>query len=197
MNLFDKTQQAQFASLTEEQKKEMQQQFREKLQYVETFEGIPVYLQPIFTFELDICDIASGYAAKFDVDVDGNGIETPIIILSETANNSEYRNAILWHEHGHHALNHLDGKTESNRVEAEELEADMWSYLNNGPEILEWLVQTRKQMREVYEKYTPTLEFFQEHNLTEYTPEELLREALDRRDYSLNELDVRIKALKT
>lgn len=193
MNLCDKTQQTLLASLTEEQKKKAQQQFRENLQYVETFEGIDVYLQPLLTAELDLLDIASGFATKFDVE--GNGIDTPIIILSEVANNGEYRNAVLWHEHGHHTLNHLDGKTGSDRVESEELEADMWAYLNNGPEILEWLVRVRKQLEEVYEKYTPTLEFFQEHNMTEYTPEELLKDALDRQNYSLNELDTRIKAL--
>lgn len=193
MNLFDKTQLAQSTSLTEELKKEMQQQFRENLQYVETFEGIPVYLQPDLTVELDLLDIASGFATKFDVE--GNGIEVPIIILSEVAIKSVHRNAILWHEHGHHALNHFDGKTESDRVEAEELEADMWSYLNNGPEVLEWLVQTRKQMKEMYEQFTPTLEYFQQYNMTEYTPEELLQEALDRQNYSLNEMDIRIEAL--
>lgn len=193
MKLSDKSQQALLASLTEEQKKELQVQLRENLQYVETFEGIDVYLQPVLTAELDLLDIASGFATKFDVE--DNGVEVPLIILSGVANKSEYRNAILWHEHGHHALNHLEGKTESNRVESEELEADMWSYLNNGPEVLEWLVRTREQLEKVYEKYAPTLEFFQQHNITEYTPEELLQEALDRQNYSLNELDTRIKAL--
>ena len=96
MNLYDKTQQAHFASLTEEQKKEMLVQFRENLQYVETFEGIDVYLQPALTAELDLLDIASGFATKFDVE--DNGVEVPLIILSKVANKSEYRNAILWHE---------------------------------------------------------------------------------------------------
>ena len=194
MNMYDKTQLAQLALLTEEQKNEIAKQFRSNLQYLEKFQGIPVYLQPTLTLELDIHDIASGYAAK--VDVEGNGVETPIIILSETANTSSARNAILWHEHGHHALNHLDGKTEeSERLESEELEADMWSYINNGPEIVMVLIETQEKLRQLYQQYTPTLEFFQEHNMAEYTPEELLAEALERREYSLNELDARIKAL--
>lgn len=179
---------------TEEQKKELQQQFRENLEYVETFQGIRVFTNTLFTFSEDMLDLATGYATIFDVE--GNGTVEPIILLSKTALTSSHRVAILWHEHGHHALGHLDGRTaETARNLQEEVEADMWSYVNNGEDILHWLREVKEILKPLYIE-VPSTQLFQDL-ATEmgFDPEEAARASKDAQDEVLGELDARIASL--
>lgn len=181
-------------TFTEEQKKELQQHFRECLEYIETFEGIRVFTNTVMTFVEDLFDMATGYATQFDVD--GNGSVEPIIILSKTALTSPYKAAILWHEHGHHALGHLDGNTEDYvRNTQHECEADMWSYIHVGEDMLQYVKGLKESLSQLYSE-GPSEDTIGEgaKNLSQ-NPEEAIKASLDAQNEALYELDARIASL--